>query len=438
MSERSKTAKRKEPKDYSNINIKGRKVKLLPTKEQEQLFWQFAGTRRFVYNWALDLQMKSYKENGKLISFKELQHRIVVLKHEDKEKAWLKTISCDVAKQAIKDLECAYNKFFDIRKKEGYKCFTKSKILHSQRIGKELTTYDMNGHPKFKKKLNCDEGFHQDCMQVQFKDDKIFITKIGWVKIAKSNIFPEGHSGKDFKIYNAKVKTDGLYWYFVAGVEVFKGQEIVESSEPIGIDLGVKDLAILSNGEKFKNINKTQRIKKLEKRKRRLQRKVSRKYQMNKQGDKFIKTSNSIKLEKRILNLNHKLTNIRKNYRHQVTSSIVKRNPIFISMEDLNVQGMMKNKHLAKSIQQQGFGYIRTYLTYKCNDRNIPIYFTDRFYPSSKTCSCCGFIKSDLKLKDRIFTCPNCNNIMDRDINAAINIKNYGQQEYNKSIIKAL
>ena len=213
MKEEFKTAKRKEPKDYSNINIKGRKVKLLPTKEQEQLFWQFAGTRRFVYNWALDLQMKSYKETGKLIPFPELQHRIVVLKHEDKEKAWLKTISCDVAKQAIKDLECAYNKFFDMQKKEGYKYFTNSKILHSQRTGKELTTYDMKGHPKFKKKLNCVEGFHQDCMHVQFKNDKIFIAKIGWVKIAKSDIFPQGYSGKDFKIYNAKVKTDGLHWF---------------------------------------------------------------------------------------------------------------------------------------------------------------------------------------------------------------------------------
>ena len=159
---------------------------------------------------------------------------------------------------------------------------------------------------------------------------------------------------------------------------------------------------------------------------------------MNKQGDKYIKTSNSIKLEKRILHLNHKLTNIRKNYRHQLTSSIVKRNPIFITMENLNVSGMMKNKHLSKAVQQQGFGYIRTYLTYKCNDRNIPIYFADRYYPSSKTCSCCGNIKNDLKLKDRIYKCEKCGITIDRDINAAINLRNYGQQEYNKSIKSAL
>ena len=426
------------PKDYSDMVIRGRKVKLLPTVKQEQLFWQFAGTRRFVYNWGLDLQMKSYQDTGKIIPFPELQHRIIELKHTDDSKSWLKDISCDVAKQALKDLADAYKRFFDMQEKDNYQKFSKNKILHAKRTNKQLTNYDMNGHPKFKKKLNCDEGFHQDCMHVRFKDDKVLIAKIGRVKIAKSDIFPQGQSGKDFKIYNAKVKTDGLHWYFVAGIEIKDIPQQIENSEPLGIDLGVKDLAILSTGEKFKNINKTQKVKKLEKRKRRLQRKVSRKFEKNKQGDKYVKTNNIIRLQKQILRIDHRLKDIRKNYRHQLTSSIVKRNPIFITMENLNVRGMMKNKHLSKAIQQQGFGYIRTYLTYKCKNRNIPLYIADRYYPSSKTCSCCGNIKNDLKLKDRIYKCENCGITIDRDINAAINLRNYGQQEYNKSIKSAL
>lgn len=128
---------------------------------------------------------------------------------------------------------------------------------------------------------------------------------------------------------------------------------------------------------------------------------------------------------------------IRKNYRHQVTSEIVKREPIFICMEDLNVKGMMKNKYLSKSIQEQGFGYFKTYITYKCEESGIQIYCVDRWYPSSKTCSCCGYIKKDLKLSDRIYICPNCGISIDRDVNAAINLKARGQEFYNKSINQA-
>lgn len=416
---------------------RGKSVKLLPASEQEQLFWQFAGTRRWAYNWALDRQMKAFENNEPFISANELCKEIVQLKKTDSDLVWLNDISCDIPKQAIKDLDDAWKRYFKRQKESGYVPYSKKKLLNSTRTGKPLTVYDRNGHPKFKKKLNCQESFHQDCMHVQFKEDKIFIAKIGWVHIAKINIFPQGQSGKDFKIYNAKVKFDGQNWYFVAAIDVDINNESTPQTEPIGIDLGVKDLAILSTGDKYKNINKTKKVKKLEKRKRRLQRKVSRKYEKNKKDDKYVKTKNIEKLNKQILNVNRQLTNIRKNYRHQITSKIVKKNPIFIAMEDLNVAGMMKNKHLSKAIQDQGFTTIRTYLTYKCEEHNIPIFFIDRWYPSSKTCSCCGYIKKDLKLNDRIYNCPNCKSILDRDVNAAINIRNYGQLLYEKSIIKA-
>ena len=416
---------------------RGKSVKLKPTHEQEQLFWQFAGVRRWTYNWALDKQMKAFENNEPFISANDLCKEIVRLKKNNSELIWLNNISCDVPKQAIKDLDSAWRRYFKQQKESGYVPYSKKKLAKSIRTEKPLTVYDRAGHPKFKKKLNCQESFHIDCCQVKIKDDSIYLPKIGWVCLTKSNIFPTGCGKTDFKLYNPKVKFDGQNWCFVATVDVDIDSESISQTEPIGIDLGVKDLAILSTGDKYKNINKTKRVKKLEKRKKRLQRKLSHKYVKNKKDDKYIKTKNIEKLNRQILNTNRCLTNIRKNYRHQVTSEIVKKNPIFIAMEDLNVAGMIKNKHLSKSIQDQGFTAIRAYLTYKCAERNIPIFFIDRWYPSSKTCSCCGYIKKDLKLNDRVYSCPNCNSILDRDINAAINIKNYGQSLYEKSINRA-
>ena len=195
----------------------------------------------------------------------------------------------------------------------------------------------------------------------------------------------------------------------------------------MGIDLGLKDLAICSDTNTYKNINKSKTVKKLEKRKRRLQRSVSRKYEQNKKGESYCKTSNVIKNEELLLKVNHRLTNIRKNYLHQTTSEIVNRKPRFICIEDLNVSGIMKNKHLSKAVQAQGFYEFRRQLEYKCVDKGISLIVADRFYPSSKLCSCCGNIKKDLKLSDRIYRCE-CGNIIDRDFQAAVNLKAYGEK----------
>lgn len=153
-----------------------------------------------------------------------------------------------------------------------------------------------------------------------------------------------------------------------------------------------------------------------------MQRKISRKYLNNKKGDSYYKTSNIIKSEKRLLKLNHRLTNIRDNYLHQTTSEIIKRKPSFIVMEDLNVKGMMKNKHLSKAIAEQKFYEFRRQLEYKCKWNNIELRIVDRFYPSSKLCHCCGSIKKDLKLKDRVYKCD-CGYIKDRDYNASLNLR---------------
>jgi len=225
---------------------------------------------------------------------------------------------------------------------------------------------------------------------------------------------------------NPRISFDGLNWWISVCVEF---PDCIEklNDDGIGIDLGIKDLAICSDGAKYKNINKSQKVKKLEKQKRRLQRSISRSYEKNKKGESYCKTNNVIKKEKLLLKRNHRLTNIRKNYLNQTTSEIVSRKPRFICIEDLNVSGMMKNRHLSKAVQNQGFFEFKKQLEHKCSDKGIQLIVADRFYPSSKLCSCCGNIKKDLKLSDRIYKCD-CGNIIDRDFQASINLKAYGER----------
>ena len=209
----------------------------------------------------------------------------------------------------------------------------------------------------------------------------------------------------------------------------------VNTSDGIGIDLGIKDLAICSDGNKYPNINKTQRVKKLEKRKHVLQRSISRRYESNKKGSNYCKTRNIIKGEHKLLKVTKRLTNIRRNHLHQTTSAIIKRKPSFICIEDLNVSGMMKNRHLSKAIQQQGLYEFRRQIEYKSTWNNIPVITADRFFPSSKLCSCCGAIKKDLKLSDRIYRCD-CGNVIDRDYQASLNLKQYGENVLKQKSIK--
>ena len=218
-----------------------------------------------------------------------------------------------------------------------------------------------------------------------------------------------------------------LYFYrFLATVDK-KQEELTNIS--LGIDLGLKDLAVCSDGKVFKNINKTKEVKILEKRLKQKQRQISRKYEINKikKGGscQFIKTKNIEKLENTTKLMHRKLTNIRDNYIHQVTTSIVKTKPYRIVIEDLNVSGMIKNKHLSDSVKKQCFHKFRQYITYKSELNGIELVVADRFYPSSKTCSKCGFIKKDLKLKDRVYRCPHCGAVIDRDLNAALNLSMY-------------
>ena len=286
-------------------------------------------------------------------------------------------------------------------------------------------------YPKFKSKKQSTPSFYQDNVAIRFTDTHVKVEgfsiskkrnkqKLNWIKLCEKGRIPA-----DYKYMNPRFTYNGLYWYVSVGIEL-DDNTTLPSNEGIGIDLGIKDLAVCSDGNTYKNINKTQGVKKLEKRKRRLQRSVSRRYERNKKGGNYCKTSNIIKREKELLRVIKRLTNIRQNYLHQATSEIIKRKPSFICIEDLNVSGMMKNKHLSKAIQQQCFYEFGRQIEYKSKWNNIRLITADRFFPSSKLCSCCGHVKKDLKLSDRIYKCE-CGNIVDRDFQASLNLKIYGE-----------
>ena len=394
--------------------IKTIRVMLIPNNKQKTKLFQYANTARFAYNWALSREQESYKNGGKFISDGDLRKEFTQLKKTN-DYDWLNEIDCDVPKQAIKDACEAYRDFF-----KGYTKF-----------------------PRFKSKKHSVPKFYQDNIKIKFTDTHVKLMLVAGkgkatskrnqnfcrVRLAEHGRIPT----ENVKYMNPRIKYDGLNWYITVGIE-YKDSDTLPSNEGIGIDLGIKDLAICSDDNTYKNINKSQKVKKLEKRKRRLQRSISRKYEKNKKGVSYCKTSNIIKSEKELLKLNHRLTNIRQNYLHQTTTKIVKTKPSYIVLEDLNVKGMMKNRHLSKAVQQQCFGEFRKQIEYKSAWNNIPVIIADRFFQSSKLCSCCGNIKKDLKLSDRIYKCE-CGNVIDRDYQAALNLKRYGEMVLEQSVI---
>ena len=387
------------------------KVRLRPNKKQLTKLFQYAGTARFAYNWAILREQENYKQGNKFLSNNELRKEFTQLKKQLEYK-WLNNISNNVTKQAIKDGCNAYGRFFKKQSK----------------------------HPKLKNKKHSVLSFYQDNVAIRFtntyvkmegfsKSKKPNKQKLNWIKLCEKGRIPT-----NCKYFNPRFTYDGLYWYVSVGVEI-NNDITISLNEGIGVDLGIKDLAVCSDNNIYKNINKTSKVKRLEKRKRRLQRSISRRYEKNKKGERYCKTCNIIKREKELLKVMKRLTNIRHNHLHQTTSEIVKRKPSFICIEDLNVKGMMKNKHLSKVIQQQGFYEFKRQIEYKSKLHNVALIIADRFFPSSKICSCCGNIKKNLKLKDRIYKCE-CGNIIDRDFQASLNLKSYGENVLkHKSII---
>lgn len=426
--------------------IKSIRVQLLPNNKQKTKLFQFAGAARYAYNWALNKQMDHFCEGHKIQTDSALRKEFTVLRHAEENK-WLQDVSNNVTKQAIKDLCIAYKNFFRKQKQPGYIKYTSKKIAHYNRIGKSLTVYDMNGHPKFRSKKNGDFRFYQDNVKIQFTETHVKLEslagsrrknrqRLNWIRLAERNRIPVRA-----KYTNPRIAFDGERWWLSVGIQTARKLKPLRGlsfayrkrryirSEGISIDLGIKDLAVLSDATKVRNINKTRAIRRLKKKRRRLQRQVSRKYQMNKKGDRYCKTSNLIKSEKHLLRINHRLANIRQNHVHQTTTAIIKRKPSFVCLEDLNIRGMMKNRYLSEKIQEQSLYEFRRQIEYKAHWAKISVIIADRWYPSSKTCVICGHVKKDLNLSERMYVCPVCGNVIDRDFQAALNLKRYGDAE---------
>ena len=372
--------------------IKSIKIRLSPTKEQEELMFQSVGIARFAYNWGLSKWEEMYKEGIKPSKAKIRKEFNNSIRKNDDFK-WLYNVSGQITAQAFADLEDAYKNFFD----------------------------GLAQRPKFKNKKKSKKSFYVRYDAIKFKNSRVNIEKIGKVKYSSNYKIP-----KLDKYTNPRCHFDGKYWYLTFGFEHGESQASLNEDLSIGIDLGISHLAIVNHLDKpIKNINKSKEVRRLKKKLKRLQRQVSRKYEMNKKGSKFVKTNNIIKLERQIKLVHRRLNNIRNNHIHQATSKIIKLNPYRVVMEDLNVSGMMKNKHLAEKIAEQKFYEFKRQMKYKCEFNKIEFFEADRWYPSSKACSCCKNIKKDLKLSDRTYICNECGLVIDRDKNASINLGNY-------------
>ena len=372
--------------------IKSIKIRLSPTKEQEELMFQSVGIARFAYNWGLSKWEEMYKEGIKPSKAKIRKEFNNSIRKNDDFK-WLYNVSGQITAQAFADLEDAYKNFFD----------------------------GLAQRPKFKNKKKSKKSFYVRYDAIKFSNNRVNIEKIGKVKYSSNYKIP-----KLDKYTNPRCHFDGKYWYLTFGFEHGESQASLNEDLSIGIDLGISHLAIVNHLDKpIENINKSKEVRRLKKKLKRLQRQVSRKYEMNKKGSKFVKTNNIIKLERQIKLVHRRLNNIRNNHIHQATSKIIKLNPYRVVMEDLNVSGMMKNKHLAKKIAEQKFYEFKRQMKYKCQFNKIEFFEADRWYPSSKACSCCKNIKKDLKLSDRTYNCNVCGLVIDRDKNASINLGNY-------------
>lgn len=376
--------------------IKSFKIRLYPTKEQEQLMWKHIGACRYIWNYMLAYQEAAYERGEKHLTAFDMINLLKPLKN-DGEHEWLYEVSNTSLQKICKDLDEAYKRFF--QKKSGF--------------------------PRFKSRKRSKPAFPISEERLYFADEKyVQVQKLGRVKY-KTDF--DLLLGRGHKFSNARVSFVNGKWILSFSMEC-ESQTPVLTDKSMGIDLGVKDLAVVEfDGEMFQfhNINGSKKMRQLNKKLNHLQRSISRKYEQNKQGRRYVKTNNIVKSENKLRRIYARITNIRNNYIHQTTHSLVSKLPCRVVMEDLNVRGMMKNKHLSKAIGEQCFNEFLRQMQYKCEWSGIEFVQVDRFYPSSKTCSGCGSVKTDLKLSDRVYKCDHCGLTIDRDYNAAINLSRY-------------
>ena len=375
--------------------LKSFKTEIHPTVEQKGKIRKTIGTCRYIYNFYLAHNKELHDNGEKFMSGKSFS---VWLNNEylpqNPDKLWIKEVSSKSVKRSIENGCAAFTRFFK----------------------------QQSAFPKFKKKDKSDAKMYfvknnpKDC---RCERHRINIPSLGWVRIKEKGYLPTTKDGYVIKSGTVSVKADRYYVSVL--VEIPNNKIVDNSNEGIGIDLGLKDFAVASNGKIYKNINKSAKLKKLEKQLRREQRCLSRKYEYLKKGEST-QRANIQKQKLKVQKLHHRLDNIRTDYINKTIAEIVKTKPSYITIEDLNVSCMMKNRHLSKAVASQKFYEFRSKLKAKCDENSIELRVVDRWYPSSKLCHCCGSIKKDLKLSDRIYKCD-CGYVKDRDFNAALNLK---------------
>ena len=375
--------------------LKSFKTEINPTEEQKARIRKTIGTCRYVYNFYLD-HNKALHDNGeKFMTGKSFS---LWLNNEyipdNPDKTWIREVYSKAVKKSIEDGCTAFTRFFK----------------------------HQSDFPKFKKKGKSDVKMYfvrnnpKDC---QCERHRLKIPTLGWVRIKEKGYIPTTKDG--YMIRSGTVSVKAGRFYVSVLVEIPDINIDNNSNEGIGIDLGLKDFAIVSNGKTYRNINKSAGLKKLEKQLIREQRSLSRKYENLKKGEST-QRANIQKQKLKVQKLHHKMDNIRTDYINKTIAEIVKTKPSYITIEDLNVKGMMKNRCLSKAVASQKFYEFRTRLKAKCDENGIELRVADRFYPSSKTCHHCGSVRKNLKLSDRIYRCE-CGYVADRDLNAALNLK---------------
>ena len=375
--------------------LKSFKTEINPTEEQKARIRRTIGTCRYVYNFYLG-HNKALHDNGeKFMTGKDFS---LWLNNEyipdNPDKTWIREVYSKAVKKSIEDGCTAFTRFFK----------------------------HQSDFPKFKKKGKSDVKMYfvrnnpKDC---QCERHRLKIPTLGWVRIKEKGYIPTTKDG--YMIRSGTVSVKAGRFYVSVLVEIPDVNIDNSSNEGIGIDLGLKDFAIISSGKTYRNINKSAGLKKLEKQLIREQRSLSRKYENLKKGEST-QRANIQKQKLKVQKLHHKMDNIRTDYINKTIAEIVKTKPSYITIEDLNVKGMMKNRCLSKAVASQKFYEFRTRLKAKCDENGIELRVADRFYPSSKTCHHCGSVRKNLKLSDRIYRCE-CGYVADRDFNAALNLK---------------
>ena len=375
--------------------LKSFKTEINPTEEQKARIRRTIGICRYVYNFYLG-HNKALHDNGeKFMTGKDfslwLNNKYIP---DNPDKTWIREVYSKAVKKSIEDGCTAFTRFFK----------------------------HQSDFPKFKKKGKSDVKMYfvrnnpKDC---QCERHRLKIPTLGWIRIKEKGYIPTTKDG--YMIRSGTVSVKAGRFYVSVLVEIPDVNIDNSSNEGIGIDLGLKDFAIISNGKTYRNINKSAGLKKFEKQLIREQRSLSRKYESLKKGEST-QRANIRKQKLKVQKLHHKMDNIRTDYINKTIAEIVKTKPSYITIEDLNVKGMMKNRCLSKAVASQKFYEFRTKLKAKCDENGIELRVADRFYPSSKTCHHCGSVRKNLKLSDRIYRCE-CGYVADRDFNAALNLK---------------